>query len=236
MSDKVKEKTFYRSTIKDWPEDERPREKLLKFGPSQLSDAELLAILLRTGSGESTAVDLARNLMSQENNLKRLSERAVGELKELKGIGDAKALTLISAFELGRRLASGGPEQNEKVVTPWSVAEKYIPMLESLKQEEFRVLHLNSANRIIGEEIVTKGSLNASIVHPREVFKKAITDSAASIIVIHNHPSGNPEPSREDRMVTEKLKNAGEIVGIELIDHIVIAGKQYYSFAENKLL
>ncbi|MFC1492462.1 DNA repair protein RadC [candidate division KSB1 bacterium] len=236
MSDKVKEKTFYRTTIKDWPEDERPREKLLKFGPSQLSDAELLAILLGSGSTETTAVDLARYMLSKDNSLKRLSERAVGELKEFKGIGDAKAVTLKAAFELGRRLAARGPEQNEKVVTPWSVAEKYIPMLESLKQEEFRVLHLSSSNSIIGEEVVTKGSLNASIVHPREVFKKAITDSAASIIVIHNHPSGNPEPSREDRQVTEKLKNAGEIVGIELIDHIVIAGKKYFSFAENKIL
>lgn len=236
MTDKIKEPGFYHTKIKDWPEDERPREKLLQQGPSGLSDAELLAILLRTGTGEITAVDLAKSLLVHYNTLRELSGRSIGEYKQLKGIGNTKAVTLAAAFELGRRLAAGVRPTKLKVLSPGTVAERYIPLLETAKQEEFRVILLDTANNIIGEQTVTRGSLNMSIVHPREVFKKAITDSAAGIMVVHNHPSGNPEPSSEDKEVTRNLAKAGSIIGINLIDHIIIAGHNYYSFAEHNEL
>lgn len=236
LTDKIKEAGFYHTRIKDWPEDERPREKLLHKGPSYLSDAELMAIILRAGTNTITAVDLAKSLLVHYKSLQELSGRSIGEFKQFKGIGAAKAITLVAAFELGRRLAAGVRPDKVKVLSPRTIAERYIPLLETAKQEEFRILLLDTANNIIGEQIVTRGSLNSSIVHPREVFKKAITDSAAGVIVIHNHPSGNPEPSKEDKEVTAKLAQAGSIIGIEIIDHIIIAGQKYYSFAEHNKL
>lgn len=236
MTDKIKEAGFYHTRIKDWPENERPREKLLQKGASHLTDSELLAILLRTGTGEITAVDLAKSLTVQYNGLKDLSGRSIGEFKKLKGIGNTKAVTLVAAFELGRRLAAEARPEKLNIKSPRTIAERYIPLLETLKQEEFRVILLDTANNVIGEQIVTKGSLNASIVHPREVFKKAITESAAGLILIHNHPSGNTNPSDEDKKVTQNLVKAGSIIGIEIIDHIIIAGQDYYSFVENNEL
>ncbi|MFC1561640.1 DNA repair protein RadC [candidate division KSB1 bacterium] len=233
MSDKIKEPGFYRTRIKDWPESERPREKLSKHGAESLSDAELLAILLREGTGSITALDLAKSLLVQYKNIYELSGRRDGEFTRLKGIGKAKAITLVAAFELGRRVAAGSQPVKTKIHSPEAIAQRYIPVLETVKQEEFRVINLDSANNLLSDKVITRGSLNASIVHPREVFKQAITESAASIIVIHNHPSGNPLPSREDRKITEKLVNAGAIIGIEVIDHIIIAGREYYSFAEH---
>ena len=236
MTDKIKESGFYHTRIKDWPEDERPREKLLHHGPSHLSDAELMAIILRAGTDTITAVDLAKSLLVHYSNLQELSGRSIGEFKQFKGIGAAKAVTLVAAFELGRRLAAGVRPEKVNVLSPVTIANRYIHLLETVKQEEFRIILLDTANNITGEQIVTRGSLNASIVHPREVFKKAITDSAAGIIIIHNHPSGNPEPSKEDKEVTVKLVQAGSIIGINVIDHIIIAGQKYYSFAEHNIL
>ena len=142
-------------------------------------------------------------------------------------------MTLVAAFEIGRRIAAGLPPEKVSIASPESVARRYIPIMEMCKQEEFRVINLDSAHQIISEKVVTRGSLNASIVHPREVFKYAIAESAAAIIVLHNHPSGNHKPSREDRSVTAKLVSAGKIIGIEVLDHIIIAGRKYYSFASH---
>lgn len=236
MTDKIKEAGLYHSRIKDWPESERPREKVERHGASSLTDSELLAILIRAGTGTITAVDLAKSLLVKYGNLQELSSRSIGEFKRFKGIGSTKAVTLVAAFELGRRLAAETRPEKIRVNSPKSIAERYIPILESVKQEEFRVILLDTANNILGEQLVSKGSLNASIVHPREVFKKAITDSAAGLIVLHNHPSGNPEPSEEDKKVTSNLVKAGSIIGIEIVDHIIIAGLQYFSFAEHDLL
>lgn len=233
MADKIKEPGFYHTKIKDWPEDERPREKLLKHGSATLSDAELIAILLRSGTGSITALDLAKSLLVRYEDIRGLSGRDVSEFEQLKGIGSATAVTLNAAFEIGRRIASSGNTEKFQAVTPQSLAEKYMPLLETAKQEEFRVINLDTANRIVSESVITRGSLNASIVHPREVYRKAISESAAGIIVMHNHPSGNVNPSAEDRKVTAELAKAGKIVGIELIDHIIIAGKNYYSFADH---
>lgn len=236
MTDKIKEAGLYHSRIKDWPESERPREKVERHGASSLTDSELLAILIRAGTGTITAVDLAKSLLVKYENLHELSSRSIGEFKRFKGIGSTKAVTLVAAFELGRRLAAETRPEKIRVNSPKSIAERYIPILESVKQEEFRVILLDTANNILGEQLVSKGSLNASIVHPREVFKKAITDSAAGLIILHNHPSGNPEPSEEDKKVTRNLVKAGSIIGIEIVDHIIIAGLQYFSFVEHDLL
>lgn len=236
MTDKIKEAGLYHSRIKDWPESERPREKVERHGASSLTDSELLAILIRAGTGAITAVDLAKSLLVKYENLHELSSRSIGEFKRFKGIGSTKAVTLVAAFELGRRLAAETRPEKIRVNSPKSIAERYIPILESVKQEEFRVILLDTANNILGEQLVSKGSLNASIVHPREVFKKAITDSAAGLIILHNHPSGNPEPSEEDKKVTSNLVKAGSIIGIEIVDHIIVAGLQYFSFVEHDLL
>jgi DNA repair protein RadC len=236
LADKIKEPGFYHSRIKDWPEDERPREKLRKRGADNLSDAELLAILLRTGTGSVTAVDLAKSLLIEFKSLRELAERDIGEYEQYKGIGSTKSITLAAAFEIGRRIAAGARPQRIAVLSPNAIAERYIHLLETVKQEEFRVILLDTANTIIGEQVVTRGSLNISVVHPREVFKKAIANSAAGIIVLHNHPSGNPSPSEEDRQITKTLSEAGKIIGIQLLDHIIIAGRNYYSFIEHKEL
>jgi len=233
LTDKIKEPGFYHTKIKDWPEDERPREKLRKYGANNLSDAELLAILLRTGSGKVTAVDLAKSLLIEFKNLPELAARDIGEYERYKGIGSAKAVTFAAAFELGRRIAAGERPRRLQVLSPQTIAERYIPLLETLKQEEFRVILLDSANAVIDEQVVSRGSLNVSVVHPREVFKKAIAESAAGVIALHNHPSGNSQPSEEDRQITRILAEAGKIIGIQLIDHIIIAGQKYYSFAEH---
>jgi len=236
LTDKIKEADFYHTRIKDWPENERPREKLLQAGASRLSDAELIAILVRSGTGKVTAVDLVKSLLVQFKSLYELSGRSIGEFIRLKGIGQAKAVTLVAAFEIRRRIASVNRPDKIKVHSPESVAKHYMPRLETAKQEEFSVILLDTANNIIGEHVISRGSLNASVVHPREVFKKAITDSAARVILIHNHPSGNPEPSSDDKNVTGILVKAGEIIGIHVVDHIIIAGRRYFSFADHDLL
>jgi len=233
LTDKIREQGFYHTRIKDWPEDERPREKLLKRGAAALSDAELLAIILRAGTGTITALDLAKSLLVRYKNLTELSGRDNGEFRQLRGIGGTKAATLAAAFEIGRRIAAGREPAKFSAQSPQAVAEKYIPLLKMAKQEEFRVILLDAANRIIRDKVITRGSLNASIVHPREVFRLAITESAAAIIVLHNHPSGNTQPSSEDRKITDDLVRTGSIIGIKVLDHIIVAGDSFYSFADN---
>ena len=222
--------------IKDWPTDERPREKLLKRGVDALSDAELVAILLRTGTGDHTAVDLARKIVTDHGNLRRIAAKSAQELMRIKGIGEAKAVGLIAAFEIGRRLQ--GLKEDPRIVlrSPEDVAQLMIPRLRDVNTEIFFVLILDSQNALVREVELTSGTLNASLVHPREVFKAAIDHRAASIIVVHNHPSGNREPSREDIQITKQLAEAGKIVDIPLHDHVIIAGNGHTSLAEQGYL
>jgi DNA repair protein RadC len=234
--EKVKEVAYYHTRIKDWPESERPREKLVKHGPAALTDAELLAILIGSGTSKVTAVDLAKRLFIEHKNLRELAGMSVADLKKYKGIGTARAVSVVSAFELGRRLSAREDEQPPVVRSPQDVANRYIPKLRDLKKEVFLVLLLNSANRIMKEVKISEGSLNASVVHPREVFKAAIDELAASVILVHNHPSGNKTPSSEDIALTKQILEAGKVVGISVHDHIVIAGGSYTSFAEENLL
>jgi len=226
----------YHTKIKDWPAAERPREKLLLYGAEHLSDAELLAILIRVGSGKSTALDLARTILIQEKNLRGIAGKSAQELMRLKGIGEAKAVELLAAFEIGRRVQGMNGEERLVIHSPEDVACVMIPRLRDRKYESFWVLALDSKNAVLHEEELTVGTLNASLVHPREVFKVAIDRLAAAVIVVHNHPSGNREPSAEDLNVTRQLVDAGKVVGIPLHDHLIIAGDGYTSFAERGLL
>ncbi len=233
---KVWEASYYHSKIKEWPEMERPREKLLKFGPQSLSDSELLAILIRTGTGKITALDLAKTILKDFGSLDSLACRSVSDLNKYKGFGNTKAVTLIAAFELGKRSAVRNKDKKIKILSPLDVVNKFLPLMRDIKQEIFTVLLLDSSNHLIKEVEITRGILNSSLVHPREVFKPAITEPAAALIIMHNHPSGNPEPSTEDISITRQIVESGKILGIPIHDHIIIAGNSYTSFAEKGLL
>jgi DNA repair protein RadC len=232
---KVNEPSHH-TKIKDWPAAERPREKLLQRGAHALTDAELLALLIRVGTGKSTALDLARKILVQEKNLLGIAAKTPQELMRLKGIGEAKAVELLAAFEIGRRVQGMSVGEEIIVSSPESVARVMMPRLRDKRNESFWVLLLDSKNALMHEEELTVGTLNASLVHPREVFKVAIDRTAAAVIVVHNHPSGNREPSAEDVSITRQLVEAGKIIGIPLHDHIIVAGDAYTSLAERGLL
>ncbi len=233
---KIREEEFYHSRITDWPEGERPREKLMQLGPERLSEAELLAILLRTGSRTQTAVDLAKTIVTRYGNLQQLSGMDYREFFRLKGIGPVKAVTLIAAFEIARRIASTETPMRWKVTGPDSIYQRYGPRLTHLKKEIFLILILNSANILIRDVQISEGILNASLVHAREVFKPAILESAASIILLHNHPSGETHPSREDKSITQTLVQAGKLLNIPVLDHLIIGVAGYFSFREANLI
>ncbi len=222
----------YRAPIPDWPEGERPREKLMQLGPERLTEAELLAILLRTGNRQQTAVDLAKALLAQHGDIANLARLPYQQLATLKGLGPVKAVTLNAAFELGRRLAALPGVQKLKITGPEVVHQRYAPLMAHLKKEVFKILILNSANLLMRDVTISEGILDSALVHPREVFKVAILESAASIILIHNHPSGEATPSTEDHRMTQRLVEAGRIVGIPVLDHVILAGEHYYSFQE----
>ncbi len=226
------------STIKEWPEDERPREKLIKHGAASLSDSELLAILINIGTKNFSAVDVAKKLLRENKSLRNIASLSVADLKQKKnkGIGTAKAVTIVAAFELVRRISASGTENNKPIQSPEDIAKRYSPQLRDLKQEVFMVLCMSSSNKIIQERIITKGLLNSSLTHPREVFREAILENAASIILLHNHPSGNLEPSREDIQITKQIVEAGKIIGISVHDHIIIAGDGFTSMMERGLM
>ena len=233
---KVSEPSLYHSKITDWPLDERPREKLMHKGVTALSDAELLAILIRTGTGKITAVDLAKTLLKDFRSVEHLATRTVQDFRQYKGLGEAKAISLIAVFELGRRAASVRGPGKLQINSPEDVVTVYQPLLRDLQQEVFKVLLLDSANHLLRDVTITTGILNSSLVHPREVFRVAILEPAASIILLHNHPSGNQEPSSEDIQITRQLVEASKVVGIPIHDHIIIALDHCTSFVERGLL
>lgn len=225
-------------TIKSWPVDERPRERLIKFGPENLSDAQVLAIILGTGdaSAGSTALDLARAVLQKFDGFQGLDAAGISEICSVRGIGNAKAAQLKAALEAGKRLLSESGDAERKFNSSKDVADQYYPTLGRAKKEIFKALLLDSKNRVIKDVTISEGSLNASVVHPREVFNPAIKESAAGIIFVHNHPSGDPSPSREDMDLTQRLVKTGEVVGIKVIDHIVLGNGQYFSFLDKKIL
>jgi len=227
---------MFTARIKDWPKGERPREKLIRKGSDSLSDAELLAILLRNGSRDGTAVDVAKSILSFNGSLERLASRSFGELRRHRGMGEVKAVTVLAAFELGRRSAVRTGGGRTPVRSPQAVARIFQPLFRDLKQEVCKVLLLDSANHLLRDVKISEGILNSSLVHPREVFRQAIIEPAASVILLHNHPSGNPEPSSEDLQITRQLVEAGKIMGIPVHDHIIIASTSFTSFAERGLI
>ncbi|MBA4250831.1 MAG: hypothetical protein C0425_00700 [Chlorobiaceae bacterium] len=223
--------------VKDLPLDDRPREKLKFSGPQNLSDSELIAILLRTGKQGKTVIDLAKELLKTFETLSHLSTQSINSMTKLSGIGNDKAVTLLAAFELSRRISSKNRWFSDiKITSPSDVAELFIPLLRNEVVENFIVICLNTSNQVIRYKKIFIGNLNSSIVHPREIFKFAIENNSKSIILIHNHPSGNLEASREDIAITKKLVEVGKIFEIPVNDHLIIAGDSYFSFVEQKLI
>ena len=222
--------------ITQWPKQERPRERLLQQGPQHLTETELLGILLGKGTRKKTAVDLARELLDRYKSLKGLFFRSPSELTTIKGIGPAKAAILSAAFELVRRIQSEKNTDKPYFKRAFDVANHFLPLMRDLRKEVFKVLLLNRANRLIKEVFISEGTLDASIVHPREVFRESLLEPAAGVILIHNHPSGNPTPSEEDLRITKQLVEAGRLLGIRVIDHIILAGENYRSFADEGLI
>jgi DNA repair protein RadC len=231
----VGEPAFYHVPIKAWPEDDRPREKLLKRGPESLTECDLLAILIRTGKKGITAVDLARRLFGDKKTLRDIASMKVEEIQSL-GIGESRAIAIVAAFELAKRLPEIKGKERFAVRSPEDVVQYCETKLRDLVQEELWVFPLNAMNQILEPKQISKGILNSSLAHPRECFREAISQSAAAVIFAHNHPSGNPEPSQEDLTITKQLVEAGRIIGIEVHDHIIIAGDTFTSFAERRLI
>ena len=230
-------KEYTTRALKSWAVEERPREKGLANGVQYLSDSELLAILIRSGTRNTSAVELARQLMKQAgNNLQELGKLSLNDLLKHKGIGPTKAICVMAAFELGRR--RGGVHQIEKVPVKSSqtVFHLFYPLLGDLEHEEFWLLMLNRANRVLGRFKVSQGGLSGTVIDTRIILKKALDNLASSIVVCHNHPSGNNQPSDADVRITEKLKKASEMLEIKLLDHVIIADKSYFSFADEGLI
>lgn len=231
----------YQVPIREWAESERPREKLMEHGAAALTDAELIALIFgngtRTREGSISAVQLAQALLRAYKNLPGLALRERQELERVVGVGPAKAVQLLAAFEIGRRVETQrGGDKRIQVTSPSAIHAIYGPRLRDLKREVFVVVHLNMANVIIGDHTISEGGLAASIVEPRAVFQRAILENAAAIICLHNHPSGNPEPSREDVAITRQLVEAGKVMGIPIHDHIIVAGEEYTSLASRGLV
>lgn len=216
-------------TIKELPVELRPRERLLAAGASSLSNIELLAILLRTGTRQMSAVELAGQLLVQFNNLPGLMDASVEELATVKGIGPAKVVQIKAALEIGRRLALMPASKRTTIHSPEDVAALVMDDMRHLDREHFKTVFLNTKNQVLGMETISVGTLDSSIVHPRELFKAAIKKSCAGVILVHNHPSGDPTPSREDIEITKRLSQAGGILGISVLDHLIIGDNKFIS-------
>ncbi len=222
-------------SIKTLPKNEMPREKLIKNGPKTLTNSELLAIILRTGNKKENVLELS-NKFFKEYNLKSFSRLKIPTLKKQLGIGDAKACQILACFELGKRLSSFKEDKKPQIKNPKDVVKLFMPEMNSLEKEHFKGIYLDSRKRIIKQETIFIGSLNDSVIHPREIFKIALDENAAAIILIHNHPSGDPSPSGSDVEITKELIEAGKLLGIEVLDHIIIGGNKFISLKNKELI
>ena len=230
-------KRYDSHALTTWAVEERPREKGLANGVQYLSDSELLAILIGSGTRNMTAVELARLILKGAgNSLQQLGRQGVGDLVRIKGVGTAKAITLLAAMELGRRRAAMHYPEKIPVKSSETVYQLFHPIMGDLEHEEFWLLMLNRANRVLGRYKVSQGGLSGTVIDTRIILKKALDNLASSIIVCHNHPSGNNQPSEADLKITEKLKKAAEMLEIKLLDHVIIADKSYFSFADEGLI
>lgn len=226
----------YRVAIKNMPEGLRPRERLLNEGPHSLSDFELLAIMLRTGSADASAMDLATGLLGHFGGLRQLLDASAEELSAFKGVGPAKVAQIKAALELGRRVAIAAAWDRPAIKSPENAAALVMEEMRHLDREHFWALLLNAKNQVLAREVISIGTLNFSAIHPRELFKAAIKRSAAGVILVHNHPSGDPTPSRQDIEATARLVEAGNIIGIDVLDHLVVGDNKFTSFKAQGLL
>jgi len=221
--------------IRKWPEGERPRERLLRYGASSLSTAQLLAIILRIGGKGKSAIQLAREVLHNFHSLKEIDDASLAEFTDIKGMGSAKVSQVKAAFELGKRLIQDSNEWNRgnrSFTSSKDVYEYYRPGFFGLKKEKFICALLNTKNSVVKDMVVSEGTLTSSLVHPREVFRYAIKEAAASVLFIHNHPSGDTNPSKDDITITKRLVETGRIVGINVLDHIIISDGKYLSMME----
>ena len=223
-----------KKSIKEWAKDDRPREKMVAKGKAALSDSELLAILLRTGKAGLSAVDLARTILEKaDNDLINLSNLTLNELKAIKGVGQAKAITIMAALELGKRRRAAEAKVPKEVKESKISYERFLPYVDDMKQEHFLVMYLDQSFHELKVECISNGGTTNVIADPRIIFKKALSLDATCIILGHNHPSGNPRPSKDDRLLTQKIVAAGKLLDIAVIDHIVIGNERYYSFRDH---
>ncbi len=223
--------------ITSWSHDDRPREKLLEKGNTALSDAELIAILIGSGSREESAVGLAKRILQHnKNNLNQLARLSINELKQFKGIGEAKAVSIVASLELGRRRRLETALEIPKITTSSDAFELVQPILGDLNHEEFWVIYLNNANKVLGKKQLGKGGFTGTVVDIRVLYKNALEISATSIILSHNHPSGKLKPSQSDLDLTLKIKEAGRVLDIQVLDHLIVAGNLYLSFADKGII
>ncbi len=228
---------YNNTSIKDWSVEDRPREKLLNSGVQSLSNAELIALLIGSGTRENNAVELARNLLaSVSNNLYELSRLGHGDLVKIKGIGTARAITLLAAIELGSRKSNCYAGGKISIKNSQTAYELLYPLIGELEHEEFWIIILNRAHKVIKPEKISQGGLTGTVIDTRMILKHALDKKATSLIISHNHPSGNKTPSDSDINITKKIKNAAEIMDINVLDHIIVAGQNYFSFADEGLM
>lgn len=224
-------------TIKSWAESDRPREKLMQTGRNSLSDAELLAILLGSGSKNQSAVELAQSILFEyQHSLSALGKASVADLKKFKGVGEAKAITIIAALDIGRRRKEETPPERAKIVSSKSAYQQLYAELSDLATEAFMVLMLNQNNKVLQKTMISTGGISGTVVDTRIVFKKAIELGATSMILAHNHPSGNTTPSEADKQLTKKMVEAGKFMQISVLDHLIIGDETYFSFADEGLI
>ncbi len=220
------------SSIKTWAEEDRPREKMIAKGREVLTNAELLAILMGSGSRSETAVQLAQRILSEVDSLNELGRKDLEFLMKFKGIGEAKAISIAAALELGRRRQAEAPQQRPQISSSYDAYSIIGPLLEDIPHEEFWIILLNRRNEVISKEKISSGGVSATVVDSKLVFKPVISRLASSIILVHNHPSGRISPSNEDIALTKKLKEAGKLLDIKILDHLIIGNRQYYSFLD----
>jgi len=223
-------------TVKDWPDNERPRERLVKYGVEYLTDAELLGIILVKGHQGKTSVDVAKELLSETGSLRKLDSLSYSEMRSVRGIGLAKFTQIKAALELGKRILGEDNSPKKKINNATDLANYYRSRMRDLKKEIFKIILLDVKNKIIRDIDVSVGSLTESIVHPREVLKDIVKESAASVIFLHNHPSGESSPSKNDLDITERLVDACNLIGVRVLDHIILGDDNYTSFAQEGLL
>ena len=223
--------------LKDWNADDKPREKFLLKGPAALSDAELIALIICSGTPQYPVLEMAKHIMAgADNKLRNLRRFTLQQLQQIEGVGKAKALSILAAFELGQRATFDEAPRNQAIIKGEDVHRLMSPILKELDYEEFWILALNAANKLVAKQKISQGGVNATVADPKIIFKFALDNLASGIILVHNHPSGNAIPSAEDKRLTHVLQEAGKFLAIRVIDHIIICGENYYSFTENEII